>query len=234
MALNSRKREKWTHFAMIHSDVEPVDHGWLDKMIEYLDMTGADLLSVVLRIKDKRGLTSTCVMDTETKEVRRLTMHELASMPVNFNYYMASARLKDWKADAHNTQLLISSGLWVCRFTEPWVEQVWFEMRDRISRLPPSDECPEGKFFPVNWSEDWNFSRQCYEQGLRVFATRGIRADHMGGYRYSNQDVEGTWKKDNEVSKADYLDYLPGLSSLETYQEDHPNNKKPPASGIVV
>jgi len=219
LALNSRKREGFTKFAMIHSDVEPLDNGWLDSMIGHLDSTDSDVLSVVLRIKDKRGLTSTCVMDMDKYLVRRLTMHELASMPVNFNSYMAGARLKGWEAPAHKTQILVSSGLWVCRFTDPWVEQVWFEMRDRIAKLPPSEEFPEGRFIPVNWSEDWAFSRQCYEQKLRVFATRGIRANHSGGYEYSNQDNEGIWKKDQEISCADWLSYLPGLSSLETFDK---------------
>ena len=213
VALNTRKRDGWTHFAMIHSDVEPEDYGWLDLMLEEMLAVGADVLSVVLPIKDKKGTTSTAILDEATNRIRRLTMTELQSMPRTFSGFHAASRLHDWNPE--RSRLLVSSGLWICRFTEPWIEQVFFEMRDRVAKIPPCEEYPNGRFVAINWSEDWNFSMQCYEQGLKVYSTKAVRAFHRGGYTYSNQGEWGMWKEDLDTSQTEWLDQLPGISSFE-------------------
>jgi hypothetical protein len=196
-ALNSRARDGWTHFAMIHSDVEPEEY-WLDKLLDEMERVNADVLSVVLAIKDPRGLTSTCLMDKKTLYIRRLTMKEVCKLPETFDATLAG------EPDSY---LLFSSGLWVCRFTEPWVERVWFEMRDRVGRLP------DGNFFAWNFSEDWGFARQCQEQGLRVFSTRKISAMHRGPVNFGNQKPWGTMERD-EGSFGEWLWEMEGMSSL--------------------
>src|SRR5689334_10761696 len=72
-ALNSRERDGWTHFAMIHSDVLP-EEWWLDTLLVEMARAHADVLSVVLAIKDNRGVTSTALQDRETLYTHRLTM----------------------------------------------------------------------------------------------------------------------------------------------------------------
>src|SRR6266404_8904723 len=61
-ALNSRGEQGWTHFAMLHSDVE-AEPGWLDTLIAEQQRVQADMVSAVIAIKDGRGLTSTVRID---------------------------------------------------------------------------------------------------------------------------------------------------------------------------
>lgn len=203
-ALNTRAEKGWTHFAMIHSDVEP-EPGWLDVLLEEMRRVGADVLAVVLAVKDNRGLTSTALQDRTTLYTHRLTLKELSLMPQTF----------DAKATGEpDSDLLIASGLWVCDFTKPWVENVWFEMRDRIIRTP------DGKFSAANWSEDWNFSRQCRELGVKVFATTKVQARHHGAADYDNFRARGTWAHDEDASYGGWLRCLKGLSALEEGKEE--------------
>ena len=206
MALNTRKSEGWTHCAMIHSDVECDDVGWLDVMLGEMDRVKADVLSVVLPIKDKRGLSSTALQDRRTLRTHRLTMKELDKLPETFDAAGAG--------EPHST-LFVSTGLWICRFTEPWVEQCWFETRDRLGRLPPCEEYPDGRFVPLSLSEDYNFSRQLAELDLRVFATKKVKARHWGNHDYINWKPWGMWSYDEDASVGEWLTQLPGLSALE-------------------
>src|SRR5262245_31348797 len=64
-ALNQRRDNGFEWFAMLHSDVDP-EYCWLDRMIDIAEESGADLLSAVIPIKDKRGLTSTAVASPTT------------------------------------------------------------------------------------------------------------------------------------------------------------------------
>ena len=53
-ALNNRKKHGLTHFAMLHCDIGPQE-GWIDILLREQKKCGADILSVVVPIKDERG-----------------------------------------------------------------------------------------------------------------------------------------------------------------------------------
>lgn len=189
-ALNSRGYG-WTDFAMCHIDVQPLGF-WIDGLVRERISSGADLLSAVLPIKDPRGLTSTALHRPEDGMMRRLTMHELWSKipDITFDGPMAAKALGlegEW-------ELLASSGLWICDFTKPWVEQVWFEDADRIVFNP------ENGLFETSWvSEDWVFSSMLLSLGLKVMATKAVPAVHWGRIDFGNFRAWGTEKTDSEA-----------------------------------
>jgi hypothetical protein len=187
--LNSRK-EGYTHFAMMHADVE-APACWLDKMIKELDDLGADILSTVLPIKDKRGITTTAFEDPIDKNIRRLTMSEALSLPRSFNTIPDNARFNTLKTLPSKCTLLINTGLWVCRVTDPWVDQFpGFHILDAI--VKEDDGLYQARAYP----EDWNFSRWAAEKGLKVYATRMIEAFHHGRAAYSNHENWGRYDID--------------------------------------
>ncbi len=152
-ALNSRAEWRWTDFAMIHEDVTPLNPHWLKWLAEERRRVGADILSVVLPIRNNdEGYTSTAIGAT------RLTLKQAYERETTFS----------------DAQLLVNTGLWICDFTKSWVEKMIFEMREEI-------KFNGSKWEAWNWPEDWNFSRRAHELGLSVYATTGLKADH-GGY----------------------------------------------------
>lgn len=173
-ALNSRGDFGWTHFAMCHSDVRPEGY-WLSTLLRVLRETGADLASVLLPIKSAHGLSSTATLDRATGTVRRVTMREAQALPLSFGA----------EALPPGHDLLASTGLWCCRFDEPWVERVWFESRHRIVREP------DGRFVPQTVSEDWAFSHALARLGKRVVVTREVPAGHWGTAEYRNDEGWG-------------------------------------------
>src|SRR5262245_42674275 len=96
-ALNQQRGGGSEWFAMLHGDVDP-EHCWLDRMIEIAVASGADLLSAVIPIKDKRGLTSTAIASRVTPFAPfcRLTMRQVrdASFPETFDLNAAAAALE--------------------------------------------------------------------------------------------------------------------------------------------
>jgi hypothetical protein len=182
-ALNQRRERGLTHFAMHHADLA-APAGWLDTLIDEMQWSGADVLSVVVPIKDARGLTSTAVQHVESGALRRLTMHEIAELPETFD---GAAVCKPGEV------LLVNTGLWVCDFTRPWVEEAWFTIADRIVRRP------DGTFQANVFSEDWNFSAWCQRRGLRVFATRIVPVKHFGAAGFGNEAAWGEWSTDREA-----------------------------------
>jgi hypothetical protein len=183
-ALNQRPTRQLTHFAMHHSDIE-APPGWLDVLVHEMDNVGADILSAVIAIKDNRGLTSTGWQDPETKQIRRLTMYEAVDLPLTFD---ASS------APAPGHRLMVNTGLWVCDFTKPWVEEVCFNIADGIGK----DK--DGRFWPKAIPEDWGFSMWAADKGLKVCATRAVKVIHHGRAGYSNDIPWGSWPHD----KGDY------------------------------
>ena len=121
-----------THFAMLHADIQPED-GWIDTILDQMEMRQADICSAVVPMKGPQGLTSTAI-DTNPWAPRRLTIKETDRLPVTFD-----AEDVPW---SDGRKILVNSGCWVCDFTKPWVEQVWFEIRDRIA-------CVNGEVDPV-------------------------------------------------------------------------------------
>jgi hypothetical protein len=178
-ALNRRK-DGVTHFAMHHADIQ-APAGWVDTLIEEMARLDADVLSVVVPIKDRRGLTSTALQDPVTRKIRRLTMTEVQAAPESFTQAALGAAREI---------LLVNTGLWICRFDRPWVERVCFHILDGITR--GEDGLYQARAIP----EDWNFSAWCAENELRVFATRKVRVEHHGMASYANDHAWGTCTTD--------------------------------------
>lgn len=176
-ALNQRLTEDGpNYFAMQHADVEPSDY-WLDDLIDELEANDLDILGVSVPIKSERGLTSLAVdrRDGDTwRPLCRLSTTEVASLPETFTS-------KDVGGN-----LLINTGLWVCRFNPDWARKVRFTINDRIVF-----DSKAGKYIPQVEPEDWYFSRLCHELGLRIGATRKIVLTHRGDAAYPNNQAWG-------------------------------------------
>jgi hypothetical protein len=178
-ALNQRGIFGLTHFAMHHADIQAPPF-WLDVLLAEMSRVQADLLSVVVPIKDQRGLTSTGSRHPVHGNIRRFTMKEIYDLPETFSI-----------ADTDNPDhwLMVNTGLWVCDFTKPWVTNVVFSILDSIVH-------EDGRFQARTLPEDWNFSGWCARQELRVFATRKVPVLHHGRSSYSNERVWGEWHTD--------------------------------------
>ncbi len=185
-ALNSRRSLDLTHFCMNHDDVIPED-GWIGKLYYEMKKANADIISCVIAIKDPRGLSSTAVVDPATKVMRRLTLHECMKLPTTFT--AADMGLPD-----HH--LLINTGLWMCDFTKPWVEEVVFQQRDR-------NVFKDGVWKTQPFSEDWVFSNWACERGLKLAATNAIQIKHQGIMEYPNFADWGAWKTDQAKEEFD-------------------------------
>jgi hypothetical protein len=178
-ALNRRK-DGITHFAMHHADIQ-APAGWVDVLIEEMERVNAEVLSVVVPIKDRRGLTSTALQHPVTRKIRRLTMTEVQAAPDTFTNAGLGAPCE---------VLLVNTGLWICRFDRPWAERVCFHILDGITRGE------DGLFQARAIPEDWNFSAWCAENELRVFATRKVKVEHHGMASYANDHAWGTYQTD--------------------------------------
>jgi hypothetical protein len=181
-ALNKRQELGLTHFAMLHTDVAP-QRDWLEVLLAEQQRRGVDVLSCVIPIKDERGLTSTAVLREGQPQVQRLTMHEVMGLSPTFG--LAEIGIEGAQG------LLVNTGCWVCDFTQPWVEAVWFRFHDGIVRHP------DGRFEARNFPEDWNMSLHFLQHKLRVAATRVVSLGHMDGQTaYRNDHAWGTWQTD--------------------------------------
>ena len=61
-ALNRAKDKEIDLFAMLHSDVVP-ETGWLDLLIDEMEKHDASLISAVVPLKDKRGISWTHILN---------------------------------------------------------------------------------------------------------------------------------------------------------------------------
>lgn len=181
-ALNSRPRP--SHFLMVHSDVGPLGNGWVDTMLRELDKAKADVLSIVMPLKNGEGVTSTGIMRASDNKIRKLSLRETLACPTTFD---AAA------AGYPGSTLLINTGLWVCRFDPRWVEKIVFRIHDTILKDV------NGKFMPAAVGEDFLFSIDAQRLGLRVVASHCIQATHVGRFDYPNfgawgaVDGDKTW-----------------------------------------
>jgi hypothetical protein len=177
---NQRTEKGFTHFAMHHADVS-ARVNWLDVLLEEMAKHNADVLSVVIPIKDNRGLTSTGLQDPKSRNIRRLTLKEVFDLPVTFG-------VEDTDEPKHI--LMVNTGLWIGKLGE-WCEEFpGFECRDRVLRLP------DGRFVASALSEDWNASGWWHRHGLKVMATRAVAVSHFGRACYGNDTAWGTLVKD--------------------------------------
>jgi hypothetical protein len=181
-ALNHRQSHRLRWFVMLHSDVIPIAPSWLDDLLDLHAFSEADVISVVLPIKDGNGLTSTA-LDTDPWRPRRLTMTEIMDAPETFDCDYAR---RTWGAD-----LLVNTGLMAFRLDKDlWPERVVFNFRCTIRR----DEA--GLFVADVEPEDWGFSRWCNAQGLKLVVTRRIPCLHKGRAEFNNCLAWGAMKTD--------------------------------------
>lgn len=184
-AVNLAAKGTYNRFAMLHADVCPEEQGWLDRLERILQETGADVVSVVVPIKDMRGLTSTAIGDREDPwRVRgRITMRELMNMPQTF-------RGCDYEPYPDGV-LLVNTGCWMARLDRgDWQRRVHFEIRDRIVELEG------GELKAQCMPEDWHFSHQLRRLGVDVVATRAVAVRHVGRMEFVNNQVWGKYERD--------------------------------------
>lgn len=170
-----------SHWAMHHADVA-APPGWLDVLLDEMARVGADVMSAVVAIKDERGLTTTAVGRDGGHVLRRLTLREVHRLPATFS--------ADDVRRAPGETLLVNTGLWACRFTEPWVEEHCFRVHDGTRRRP------DGTWEAVELTEDWAFSDWANRRGLKVWATRKVATVHQGGRGYGTAEPWGSWETD--------------------------------------
>lgn len=196
-ALNARATDGVTHFAMLHNDVVPCK-GWLDILMEEMLFNDFDMVSAVIPIKNSKGLTSTGI-DTPGNpwSVRRLSMAEVFDMPETFT-------AKDIPFRQAESSLLLNTGCWVMKLTEPWAEGLCFRQQDCIA-WSLSDQ----KYVAQSISEDWDLSRQLVGRGCRIAATRRVPIFHERP-EFHNHEPWGEWSSDqtfleNERTTAEYV-----------------------------
>jgi hypothetical protein len=193
-ALNAFEHDEITHFAMLHSDVFPQDHGWLDVMLEEMDRLGVLLVSAPVAIKDLRGLGSAGVgnPDTPWAPLRRFTVREVLALPESFT-----------AADAGYAghALLHNNGCWVADLRDPR----WREV-DAAGNLLASFNFPRrchreaanGRWTTDGESEDWYFSRRLHELGITSAITRRVRLAHRGTVDFPNWVPFGIYQNGDE------------------------------------
>lgn len=191
-ALNlSRAGRAPDYFAMLHADVQPPDF-WLDALIEELEAENLDVLSAVVPIKDRHGLTSTALGKPDLEDawrcLCRVTMAELHRMPETFT-----------AADLGHPDkpLLFNTGCFVCRFDERWAKHVAFSSRTRIV-FDPQDS----RYLVEAEPEDWAFARACHRQGLRIACTRRLPLSHRGQTDFANDHPWGDLDYDRQYLDA--------------------------------
>lgn len=188
-ALNLRKavapsEHGLSHFLMLHADIVPrveKEH-WFDVLVGEMEAIGADVISAIVPIKDRRGLTSTA-MDTDPWAPMRLTQKQVHELP------------RTWVCE----QVLFNTGLMLVDFRKPWVEEFHFDMRNRIRW----DE-RRGVWVHDVAPEDWEMSRWCHRKGLRCAVTRAVAVDHYGGSFWRSDEIWGAEVDPNNEVKGEY------------------------------
>lgn len=168
-------RGEHTHFAMLHADIFPAQ-GWLTRMHDIMERTGADILSVVMPLKNDKGLTSIglCEEETVPLKVKRLTMNEIYQREETFT-------------DPH---IIVNTGLMLINLKAPFMSHVGrglqFRVTDQILKLD------DGRLHAYGGSEDWLFSLDARGLGAKIFVTREVSAAHIGGASWPNDHAWGT------------------------------------------
>lgn len=154
------------YWAMLHSDLG-ADPAWVDTMIDELERTGADVMSAAVSIKSMEGRISTAVGLIGREAEYRLSGKDLKALPVTFDISDVE------RVTGQRGVLLVNTGCWVCRLKQAWNRKVCFHFQTDIRWDGDVGHC-------VQIPEDWDFSHQCAQLGLRVMATRVVGTDHRG------------------------------------------------------
>jgi hypothetical protein len=197
-ALNAYANGLATHFAMLHSDVQPQGQ-WMDTLLDDLFRYDLDMVSVPCAIKDDRGVASCGIGDPADPWIphRRWTMKELQELPEiitaeNGGYPQA------------NRYLLHNNACFALDLRRP----CWTKTDDKGVLLAthqfPSRTWKETKDGRVGWScrgesEDWYFSRTAWEAGAKTALTRRVRMTHFGTTAFSNWMPWGKYVVDEDT-----------------------------------
>jgi hypothetical protein len=193
-ALNRHQSQQTAWFAMLHSDVAP-EAFWLDKLIAEAERHQADIVSVVIPIKDDKGLTSTAISlpRDERRAFFRLTMSQVLhpNFPVTFDCESARQALGALPEELRfqvpaGVKLLCNTGCVVCRLGRPWCDpdKVHFDEVATFERM-------NDKWNAIALSEDWFFTARAADNGAKVMATKAIKVLHHGGSAFANDQVWG-------------------------------------------
>ena len=196
IALNLRKILPVSHWAMLHSDVEP-QFGWLDLLVKEHRRLGCDVLSCVIPFQIPTGITSTAIGHTgwspDTVDIsekpRRLTMREVYKLPRSFSIQEVRKSFPEVGPDSF---LMVNTGCFLCDFSKPWVEKITFRFLNRNAKGP------DGKWHTACRTEDFDFSLQAFHLGLSVFATTVVPLQHHGDCAYPNDQPWGLQETDTE------------------------------------
>lgn len=223
-ALNACEEGKYTHFAMMHTDIQVVEKRetcrdcggkkcekcddvgvciydrWLDVLMEEMEKVNADFISVPMAIKDHRGVTSSGIgnPDNRWNPWRRFCVNEFGQWPETF--CAADIGYGD-KYLNHNHALCLwdmRKPLW-WQIDDTGSISAMFNFTEQIIRDPHSRKW-------VRWqdSEDWAFSRRLWEIGARTYITSRIKTLHHGGISYENSGDWGLWKSGDEDTASQW------------------------------
>lgn len=183
-ALMLRDRGEITHFAMLHSDVEPQAF-WLDVLYAEMRAHNADLVSAVIPIKDYSGKTSTAIGKISDPWIApyNLTMDDKQRWPGTFGQEICGP----------DEVLLVNTGCWLADLRRPfWNERAAFNIVSRLDKKVVTMEDKDGNeilvtdYEPQVQPEDWIMSRYLHAQGAKVMATWKVAAIHHGGGQFPN------------------------------------------------
>lgn len=170
-AYNLREQHGFTHFCLMHADIEVTTDGWAVKMLDEMRHMELGALSAVVPIKQQDGATSTALDVTPEKDdVTILYMHDLFRMPETITG-------EDTKHLFGNEGLLINTGLMMLDMSKIDPTRQSFHIMDQIIRV-------DGKYYPRGCPEDWHISRMFRRDGIRYGATRKITVKHWGHHAY--------------------------------------------------
>lgn len=176
-ALIDRDEGLITHFAMIHSDIDPCI-GWLDILWHEMRAHQATLMAAVITIKDDLvdPFTSTAVgvADDPWPIRRRIKISERWCTPETFG---AEHVCEEGEV------LLVNTGLWLADLRHPcWDEFEGFNVHSRIVKV--------GKGRRVDLRpEDWELSRFLHARGVKYMATWKPEVNHRGMLSWPNREI---------------------------------------------
>ena len=176
VALNERGPQGFTHFAMLHSDIEVAPY-WLDMLLAEMDRLESEVMCTTIAIKDMRGLTTTGIRYPGVWGTRRFTMSEIMRQPETISIADVG--------DPETEILAINTGCWVARITTGWADR----FPGFIDKYKITIE--DGKHTAWFDSEDWLFSDWLAQQKILYHATRKVRACHIGEMFYPNDNAWG-------------------------------------------
>lgn len=201
------------YFAMCHADIVP-EPGFMDKLFGLIRETQADVVSVVVPIKnapldkgdvatgpdgrmyrmmvqataegDPSEATSTAIDgEDQWRPARRLSLTDLRNAPETFSG-------EDIGAPG---RLLVNTGLWIADLFGEWATRIKevngvetlacaFSINDQIAVRRNDDGSAE--YAAQVEPEDWRFSRYLNSIRAKVLATTAVSVNHLGTLGYTN------------------------------------------------